>query len=96
MLVRQDFLETGLNHGRRHSKSLDASDSHSRCTTGEWPSQILKWPHFIHSEVVVVSDHSDLNPTNIESLHPKLLANETKWIRNVRALIHDVYSFFGF
>lgn len=84
MLVRQDFLETGLNHGRRHSKSLDASDSHSRCTTGEWPSQVLKWSHFIHSEVVVVS------------LHPKLLANETKWIRNVRALIHDVYSFFGF
>lgn len=96
LLVRQDFLETGLNHGRRHSKSLDASDSHSRCTTGEWPSQILKWSHFIHSEVAVVTDHSDLNTANIKSFHSKLLANETMRIRNVRALIHDVYSFFGF
>lgn len=87
--VCEDFLETVLDHGGRHPKGFDASDSHSGCTTGEWPSQI-------HSEVTVVSDDSDLNTTNIESLHPKLLANETKRIRNLRVVdAHLFCSFLG-
>lgn len=69
-LVELDFLESGLNHRGRHPKSFDGSGSHSGCISEEGPSQV-------HSEVAVVSDHPNLHPSQIKSLHLKLLANET-------------------
>jgi len=88
-LVELDFLEAGLNHRGRHPKSFDGSGSHSGCISEEGPSQV-------HSEVAVVSDHPNLYSFQIESLHLKLFANETVWIRNLRAVAHLFCSFFEF
>lgn len=88
-LVELDFLESGLNHRGRHPKSFDGSGSHSGCISEEGPSQV-------HSEVAVVSDHPNPYPSQIKSLHLKLLANKTVWIRNLRAVAHLFCSFFEF